>query len=200
MPTYYGIAGDILDRLEAQMQGQYDEGTNKRKYTKKVTLRFGREALLYDIRNIAYVESDVMPTDNEHDRHQVADIGEDGNIDRVTRMMDLAISQCKELLYPYSKNEVSDEEERTDELKECEEYKIEMLVPDDFSKSTVDYLEKLIHELVVYKVLADWMSITNLRNSKSADNWRAKIADLEDEIDSAIHARMHRVRRTQTSF
>jgi hypothetical protein len=200
MPTLYGIAGDILDRLEAERQSQYVRGTNVPKYTNTVTLKFKREELLYDIKNMAYVEGDVMPTDNEHDRHQVMDIGEDGNIDRVTRIMDLAIDHCTELLYPYSKKDVDDNEERDDTLTETEEYKIEMKVPTDFSKSTVNYLEKLIHELVVYKVLSDWMSITNLRNTNSAANWAAKIKQLEDDIESTLNARMHRVRRTQTPW
>lgn len=200
MPTLYGIAGDILDRLEAERQSQYVRGTNVPKYTNTVTLKFKREELLYDIKNMAYVEGDVMPTDNEYDRHQVMDIGEDGNIDRVTRIMDLAIDHCTELLYPYSKKYVDDNEERDDTLTETEEYKIEMKVPTDFSKSTVNYLEKLIHELVVYKVLSDWMSITNLRNTNSAANWAAKIKQLEDDIESTLNARMHRVRRTQTPW
>lgn len=200
MPKLYGIAGDILDRLEAERQGLYVRGTNVPKYENKVTLTFKREELLYDIKNMAYVEGDVMPTDNEHDRHQVIDIGEDGNIDRVTRIMDLTIAHCTELLYPYSKSDVDSEEERDNTLTETDEYKIVMKVPTDFSKSTVSYLEKLIHELVVYKVLSDWMSITNLRNPNSAANWAAKIQQLKDDIESTLNARMHRVRRTQTPW
>ena len=104
------------------------------------------------------------------------------------------------MLYPYSKSDVDSEEERDNTLTETDEYKIVMKVPTDFSKSTVSYLEKLIHELVVYKVLSDWMSITNLRNPNSAANWAAKIQQLEDDIESTLNARMHRVRRTQTPW
>jgi hypothetical protein len=198
--TPYGIAGDILDRLEAQMRGETGSGTNKKEYTRTVTLKFIREQLLYDIRNIAYVESDVMPGDNDHSRHQVADIGEDGNVDRVTRIMDLAFAAVTELLYPYTKSSVGEKEERTDEFKESEVYVIDLLVPDDFSKTTVDYLTRLIHEFVVYRVLADWMGIANLGNSESAANWEAKASSLADEIDSTLHARMRRVRRTLSPF
>lgn len=198
--TPYGIAGDILDRLEAQMRGETGSGTNKKEYTRTVTLKFIREQLLYDIRNIAYVESDVMPGDNGHSRHQVADIGEEGNVDRVTRIMDLAFAAVTELLYPYTKSSVGEKEERTDEFKESEVYVIDLLVPDDFSKTTVDYLTRLIHEFVVYRVLADWMGIANLGNSESAGNWEAKASALADEIDSTLHARMRRVRRTLSPF
>ena len=57
--------------------------------TKKITLRFKREELLYDCKNYAYVEGDVMKTDDAHDRHQVQDIAEVGNVDRLTRVFDL---------------------------------------------------------------------------------------------------------------
>lgn len=42
----------------------------------KVTLTFGREQLLYDIKNNAYVESHVMAPETEHAKHMVADVGE----------------------------------------------------------------------------------------------------------------------------
>ena len=72
----------------------------------KVTLTFGREQLLYDIKNNAYVESHVMAPETEHAKHMVADVGEEGNVDRVTRVLDLGISMCREMLYPWSKKEI----------------------------------------------------------------------------------------------
>ena len=203
MPILYGIAGDIYDRLAADGyvdNKHIEDGTNKPVYTHKATLLFKRSELLYDIKNIAYVEGDVIKTDDEHDRHQIMDIGEDGNIDRVTRVMDLAIAHCRELLFPYSRVNVDETEERNDVLVNPEEYNIELLLPDDFSKSTLTYLEKLIHEYLVYRVLMDWMSITNLINPKSAENWAAKMKSLQDEIESTLNARIHRVRRTQSPF
>lgn len=75
------------------------------KRTKVVSLEFSRKALIYDISNCAYVEGDVMPADDEHSKHQVFDIAEDGNIDRVTRILDLAHAECVEMMYPYTKVE-----------------------------------------------------------------------------------------------
>lgn len=202
MPRLYGIAGDIYDRLVAEgyANSNVEKGTAKPIYTHKATLLFKRSELLYDIKNIAYVEGDVIRTDNEHERHQIMDIGEDGNIDRVSRVMDLAMSQCRELLYPYSRTNVEEVEQRDDVLTTPEEYTIELLLPDDFSKSTLTLLEKLIHEYLVYRVLMDWMSITNLSNPASANNWAAKMQSLQDEIESTLNARIRRVRRTQTIF
>ncbi len=200
MPAIYGIAGDILDRIEAERLRNLEPGTSKPVYTKKITLHFKREELLYDIKNIAFVEGDVMPTEDEHDKHQIMDICEDGNIDRVTRVMALALSQCEELLYPYSKKDVEQEEERNDILESPEEYVITLKVPDDFSKSTATYLERLIHEFLVYMVLSDWLSIAGVKNPQAARNWASKIQEIKDDMESVLNARMRRVRRTQTPF
>lgn len=203
MIRYFGIAGDILDTLEANgyfRKGPFESGTSKVTYTKTAVLIFYRSELLYDIKNLAFVEGDVMPTADEHDRHQVMDIGEDGNVDRVTRVMDLAVARCVELLYPYSKTEAEDGEYREDTLVNEDEYVIRLKLPDDFSRSTLTYLERLIHEFIVYRVLADWMSFTNIKNPNSAANWLSKLQEIEDDIESTLNARMHRVRKTQTPF
>lgn len=165
-----------------------------------MTLTFLREQLLYDIKNLAYVEGDVLPDEAQHSKHQVQDIGEDGNIDRVTRMLDLALAHCVEALYPFSKVDVESGVVLDDTLTETPTYTVTLLVPDDFSDTTAKYLEQLIHNLLVYYVLADWMSIANVANPKSAANWAAKAQDLEDEIKSKLNARTGRVRKFQSPF
>ncbi len=171
-----------------------------KKRTKTVTLTFLREQLLYDIKNLAYVEGDVLPYDAQHSKHQVQDIGEEGNVDRVTRMLDLALAHCVEALYPFSKVDVESGVVLDDTLTETPTYTVELLVPDDFSDTTAKYLEQLIHNLLVYYVLADWMSIANVANPKSAANWAAKAQDLEDEIKSKLNAKTGRVRKFQSPF
>lgn len=168
--------------------------------TKTVTLTFYREQLLYDIKNLAYVEGDVLPDDAQHSKHQVQDIGEEGNVDRVTRMLDLALARCREHLYPYTKEPVEGGELLDDVLDETEVYTIDMLVPDDFSTTTIKYLEQLIHNLLVYYVLADWMSIANVANTGSAANWAAKADGVESEVKGVLNARIGRVRKFQSPF
>ena len=171
-----------------------------KKRTKTVTLTFYREQLLYDIKNLAYVEGDVLPDEAQHSKHQVQDIGEDGNIDRVTRMLDLALAHCVEVLYPFSKADVESGLVLNDNLTETATYTVTLLVPDDFSDTTAKYLEQLIHNLLVYYVLADWMSIANVANPNSAANWAAKAQDTEDEIKGKLNARTGRVRKFQSPF
>jgi len=175
--------------------------------TRVVSLTFKRSELLYDIKNYAYVEGDVMKTGQEHDRHQVMDIGEDGNIDRVTRMLDLAFAHCVEECYPYTKIPVSEEQTGTgqdgydmvtdDELKESDSYVMRLLLPDDFSQTTVTLLARLVHELLVCTVMADWLSITY---PEKAETWSVKAEAAETEMRAMLNARCGRIRRTQSPF
>lgn len=165
--------------------------------TKKVTLTFKREEILYDCKNYAYVEGDTMKTEDEHDRHQVMDIGEDGNVDRVTRVLDLAFAHCVELCYPYSKVEVEDETSLDDTLQERDELVLHLMVPDDFSQTTVELMRRLIHEFLVYKVMADWMSLTK---PDGEAKWVQKAEMVESKISAALTFRVGRVRRPLNPF
>lgn len=175
-------------------------GTNKPVYTNQVMLTFSYEQLIYDISNMAYVEGDITPTDDEHARHQIIDISQEGNIDRVKRVLDLGIAECTEMLYPYSKVEIDEEEFRDDVPLEQDDYYIDMVVPKTIAKNTLDLLEQYIHEYLVCRVLADWMSITNLSNLHSAANWQAKLDDAKSKIHTMMVSRIRRVRRTLNPF
>lgn len=159
-------------------------------------LKFYRSELLYDIENYSYIEGDIMDPKNPrngHAQHQVFDVGQDGNVDRVTRSLNIAHSKCVEMLYPYTKTEIAMETERDDVLEENPVYLIRMLLPDDFSNSTVDLLKNLIHEYMVCYVLYDWFSMTL---PGSALLYKGRMEDLKSDIETAKSIRMKRVRRT----
>lgn len=165
--------------------------------TKTVTLTFKRSELLYDVQNYAYVEGDIMTPPNEHVQHQTQDIVEDGNVDRITRVLGLAHAECVEFLYPFTKVAVDDTEVRNDILDAPQEYVISMSVPDTFSKSTCDILVKYIHEYLVCRALYDWLSITK---PEAAANWQRKAEDAKDEIMSAKSLRIKKIRRGMSPF
>lgn len=161
--------------------------------TLAVRLAFLRDELLYDIRNCAYVESHVMGPEAEHARHMVADVGEEGNADRVTRVLDIGVSMCREMLYPWAKRDIV-KTEFDDRLRERQEYVIEMEVPDTMSQTTLTLVERLIHEYLVCRGVADWMSVTN---PQKEETWLTKAAEAEGEIRTAIHSRTERKRIRQ---
>ena len=161
-----------------------------------VALAFIRDELLYDIKNLCYVEADVKEGD-EHSKHQIFDVCEDGNIDRVTRVLDLTFDKSVELCYPYSKREVRPCTRRDDELDYEDEYVMHLDVPRTFSETTVSLLEKYIHELLVYRVMEDWLGITN---PKAAEKWKEKADNIENDIVATINHRTKVTRRKLTPW
>lgn len=159
---------------------------------KIVVLQFLREELLNDLEQYGYVEGDVMRIGDpksdadkhlSHGRHQTMDITQDGNIEIVTRHLDLALARCKEALYPYSKVPVHSFTSVDDVLLSTGTYVIPLLVPEDFSATTVDYLEQLIHNLLIYYVLYYWLSITK---PEAAEKWLAMAKSIEEDINGAL--------------
>ena len=115
-----------------------------------VRLKFHRSQLLYDIKNYAFVEADVMGEEKQHAQHVLAEIG---------------IDNC---------------------LYAPDEYVVELTVPSTMSRTTMHHLSKLIHEFMVYCVLADWLSITN---PQAAANWTAKAEAIKEEIEDVKNLR-----------
>lgn len=165
---------------------------------KAVTLTFKRTELLYDAENYSFVEGDIMKADDEHARHQVFDIAAKGNIDRVTRVLNLAHAECVEMLFPYSKEEIPEgQEAMTDVMTAPEEYHIVLNLPDGFSLTTLKLLTHLVHEYLVCRVLADWMSITN---PGSQANWEEKFRELKTKIQTSLVSRTGKIRRKCKPF
>ena len=150
-----------------------------------VRLKFLRNQLLYDIKNYAYVEGDVMGEEKQHAQHVLVEIGEDGNVDRVSRILAVVHTAVIEMLYPYTKAEPI-EEEIDNCLHAPDEYVVELSVPTTMSRTTMHHLSKLIHEFMVYCVLADWLSITN---PHAAANWSAKAEAIKEEIEDIKNLR-----------
>lgn len=165
------------------------------KKTKK--LLFSRSELIYDVSNYSYVEADIMAEGDECRRHQVFDISQDGNVDRVTRVLNTAHAEIVEMLYPYTKQEITENEVLDDRLTEPEKYSIVLTIPSSFSQTTVELLSKLIHEYFVCRVLADWMSITN---PESEVKWEKKSLLIKQKIQSSLVTRQKHVRRRMKPF
>lgn len=162
----------------------------------KVILRFKRDELLYDISNCSFIEGDLMQEQEEHAKHQVFDIAENGNIDRVKRVLNLAYYECIEMLYPYTKRAVN-YTEKNNLLQNFDEYEIKLKLPDMFSETTIDLLKDLIHEYMVSRVIADWLSITK-PNSQS--NWESKRLASKEQISKIVLFRRSAIKRPLKPF
>lgn len=163
-----------------------------------VTIDLKRDELLYDIKSMAYTEGEMMAAQGV-DSHHVQDICEEGNIDRVNRMLDMAHAECVELLYPFTKETIEPITWQNDEPKCecCTVYSIEMHMPAAMSRTTVTMLRNCVHDYMVDYVLADWLGITN---AAAAAKWTERCEEMKDKIREAVNFRAGRVRRTQSPF
>ena len=168
--------------------------------TKTVVLTFLRSELLNDLDQYGYVEGDVMRDDADHlkhGKHQTQDITQDGNIDIVTRKLNLKVAWCREALFPWTKEPVMDNVTLDDILDNPGVYTIAMTVPEDFSDTTAKWLEELIHNLLVWWVLYYWLSITK---PEAAEKWLALAKDGEEELNKTKSRLCGRRRRPLRPF
>jgi len=151
-----------------------------------VRLTFHFEELIDDINNYAWVEGEVLGDENQHSHHVLVEIAEEGNLERVLRIISLVHAQVVELLYPFTKLDAVAGENVCDYLWAPDCYVIHMSVPSTFSRTTLHYLSRLIHELIVYRVLAHWLSIAN---PDAAKKWEEKADAVEEKIEEAKNRR-----------
>lgn len=159
-------------------------------------LTFNREQLLYDIKNASYVQSHAMVGDNGHKEHLLADICEGGNSDIVTREIDRAIGEVREALYAYTKCEVVNSE-LDNALHEVPSYGVVLQLPKDFSQTTLNLMERYIHDYIVASVIYMWLNVTQI-----GDNgyWQARRDGDMVLLQRRVQHRSGKIRRKLQPF
>ena len=142
---------------------------------------YSRKAVLYDVANLAYVVGDVREGEyTAHSLHHTFDICAPGNIDRVNRVLDLAIAEVEAIVNP----------------------------PYGISGRVVEkLLRNLVHEYLVARVFYDWLTVAfppglsangtrssaNVSGSSSkatVDNvisiWKEKTSEARKTLETAV--------------
>lgn len=161
------------------------------------TLVFLRSELLYDVENYAFVTGDIMPAEDEHLKHQVFDVAQDGNEDLVTRILNLAHAECVESLYPYTKTPCIQDEKLDDELAVPERYEIVLELPKQFSRTTVLLMRELIHDYFVCRVLVEWLGVTE---PTAQPFWKERLEEIKKRMKRTLLGRRGPLRRGQSMF
>lgn len=151
---------------------------------KRVELVMLKSQLMYDIRTGAWVIGDVMKTDDDHDRHQVQDIGEDNNVDWVARQLDLVHGIILQILQKLTPNYVRSTMDDDEIDYSNEEYHYSLWLPETMKQVSVKYLKELIHNLMVAWVIMDWMMLTN---KEDYPIWVQKVEDLKEKLKDALN-------------
>ncbi|MCD8266834.1 MAG: protein-export chaperone SecB [Prevotellaceae bacterium] len=174
--------------------GSYYDRRNKE--TRTVTLTFLAPELLYDIAQWAYIEGDLMNDQGDktplHAKHETQDAIQDGNVELVSRSLTRSFAECLNMLYPYAREAVEDGYTRDDYLRRKQKYTAALTVPPCYSDSTVELLERLVHDYMVFKAL--WQ-LTSLTDPDKAGQWQEKWEEAEERINDAKYMNYTALRR-----
>ena len=71
----------------------------------KVMIELQKKELVFDIKNTAAVYADSISSsvEDSHSIHNIYDVGEYGNRDKLARILDSAVEDCNEMLFRYTK-------------------------------------------------------------------------------------------------
>jgi hypothetical protein len=160
-------------------------------------IEFRRAELIQDVENYAFVAGDIMEVQDEHQKHQVFDVAQDGNDELITRVLNLAHVECLEALYPYTKAPCIHDERLDDILVVPEQYEIGLTLPEDFSRTTVLLLREVIHDYFVCRVLVEWLGITC---PSAQPYWKERLETLKSKMKISLLGRRKPLRRGQSMF
>lgn len=130
------------------------------KQRKIIEVSLYRKALVYDAENIAFIIGDNMQGGDEKEKSGVMDVGQDGNIDRVTRVLNKSFNELVYALTAYTKEDTMEDCVVDNLFTEPEVYVLKLSVPVAFSKPNMEAVKTAAHEYLVCMSLFDWFTIT----------------------------------------
>lgn len=141
------------------------------------------DEVLADIRSAAWLEQELHSDLDCHRRHQMADICEPDNIDRIWRVLGLSIAEIRldiqRILRPQEDN-LSD-----NELESPEQWSFAFLFP--LLPDVVSFLKEKIHEYLVAMAMADR---TEVIIPQCAHIWRERASEARSALrEAALTAR-----------
>ena len=107
--------------------------------------------VLDDVRSAAFLESELHPEHDRHRRHEMADICECDNVERVWRVLGIAVAEVRMALLRILKPEKIMLPVNT--LQRPSVWQFRFLFP--ISKTIMIFLREKIHEYLVAAVMAD---------------------------------------------
>lgn len=166
---------------------------------RKIVIDLLKGEIVYDVRNTAYIYADTINVDDPHRKHNIYDIGEEGNRDKLARIMDVAVEDCREMLYRFTKTCLERIGYDSNEWEECvgspendeEGYSLTLLVPSNFSDTSVHTIGVYVHNYVVNRIMYQWLMLVY---PEGAESFAVLAAELESKIRDASNRSMGRTR------
>ena len=160
-----------------------------------------KSELIYDIRNTAYTYADSIRRGvaDSHLIHNIYDVAEGGNRDKLARILDSTIEDCREVLYRFTKMEMLGSGFDSNEWEECigsptndeEAYYLAMRMPNGFSSTSVHTMTVYIHDYIVNQALYEWLMVVY---PEGADRFWALAEEKKEKIKNASNRSAVRAR------
>lgn len=167
----------------------------------KVMIELVKKELIYDIKNTAFIFADSYSNPNVDAKQlkNVFDVSEDGNMDKLARILDSAVEDCREMLFRFTKLEMLGGGFDSDEWAECigspaneeENYYLAMRMPQGFSKTSVHTMTVYIHDYIVNQCMYEWLMVVF---PDGADRFWALAEDKKQKIQAASNRSANRPR------
>lgn len=157
----------------------------------KYPLCIKSEEVLADIRSAAWLEQELHPELDRHRRHEMADICEPDNVERVWRVLGIAVAEIRRVAVRIFRQEKYPA--MTNGLERPEEWTFLFLFP--LPSSSVGFLREKIHEYLVASVMAER---TGFIIPDAQKIWHLRASSVIEEIRSTVgtarppHARVRR--------
>lgn len=133
-------------------------------HTTRVTIRLKTENLLYDIAQAGFLSAEAVASrlqDNQHVKHRMKDIVEDGNVDIVIREIDNAYTHSMLQLSQFAPPSPREEEiTMTDDYNDYREsYDYTILINYEHARFLAERLTSLLHDYLVSSAICRYISV-----------------------------------------
>lgn len=101
----------------------------------------------------------------------------------------LAVAECAEMLFPYTKQEINDTEK--------ESGNIHLRLPLGFSSTTLELVRALVKEYIIYYIVYQWLTLVD---PNRAQVYAEKYLYARQKIQTALMSRVHPLKRRLKPF
>ena len=142
--------------------------------------------LYADIANRLTLTADSMEAQTEGaDLHTAKDAMDDGNKDTIDNLVARHVFDCINLLYPYSKTPIKRCRHNRESENEAEAYVIHLTFEHPRSETSIQLLQRLIHDYIVYKCYAEWLAMT-VPQAGTYTLWEEMAESVRGQIATAL--------------
>lgn len=154
--------------------------------TTRVTIRLKTENLLYDIAQAGFLSAEAVASrlqDNQHVKHRMKDIVEDGNVDIIIRELDNAYTHSMLQLSQFAPPSPREEEIiMTDDYNDYREsYDYTILINYEHARFLAERLTSLLHDYLVSSAICRYISVV-ADTSHSSELYKQREEDTIGEI------------------